>query len=305
MTASSPRIGVIGIGLMGHGIAKNIVAKGQSLSFLKRRSAPDAGADLIALGGVELLSPREVAAASDIVILCVTGSPEVEAVCFGSNGIIESARRGLVVIDTSTAEPTSTAALRDRFAQHGVEFVDAPLARTPVEAELGKLNTMVGATDAVFAQIEPVLKAYCENIFHVGPPGAGHKVKLMNNFIAQAICTATAEAFAAAVKSGVEPKQLVRVVSAGGVNSGLFQAMAKSLDGDMQGLKFQLDNARKDLRYYTHFTESMPLASWLGEAVHQALVQACAMGLGDGMVAELVTAQEMASGVQITPAARA
>ena len=171
MTASSPRIGVIGIGLMGHGIAKNIVAKGQSLSFLKRRSAPDAGADLIALGGVELLSPREVAAASDIVILCVTGSPEVEAVCFGSNGIIESARRGLVVIDTSTAEPTSTAALRDRFAQHGVEFVDAPLARTPVEAELGKLNTMVGATDAVFAQIEPVLKAYCENIFHVGPPG--------------------------------------------------------------------------------------------------------------------------------------
>jgi len=305
MTASSPRIGVIGIGLMGHGIAKNIVAKGQSLSFLKRRSAPDAGADLIALGGVELLSPREVAAASDIVILCVTGSPEVEAVCFGSNGIIESARRGLVVIDTSTAEPTSTAALRERFAQHGVEFVDAPLARTPVEAELGKLNTMVGATDAVFAQIEPVLKAYCENIFHVGPPGAGHKVKLMNNFIAQAICTATAEAFAAAVKSGVDPKQLVRVVSAGGVNSGLFQAMAKSLDGDMQGLKFQLDNARKDLRYYTHFTESMPLASWLGEAVHQALVQACAMGLGDGMVAELVTAQEMASGVQITPAARA
>ena len=304
MTVAPARIGVIGIGLMGHGIAKNIVAKGQPLSFLKRRSAPDAGADLVALGGVELLSAREVAAASDIVILCVTGSPEVESVCFGTDSIVEAARRGLIVIDTSTAEPTSTAALRERFAQHGVEFVDAPLARTPVEAELGKLNTMVGATDAVFAQIEPVLRMYCENIFHVGPPGAGHKVKLMNNFIAQAICTATAEAFAAAVKSGVDPKQLARVVSAGGVNSGLFQAMARSLDGDMQGLKFQLDNARKDLRYYTHFTESMPLASWLGEAVHQALVQACAMGLSDGMVAALVTAQEKANGVKITPVAQ-
>jgi 3-hydroxyisobutyrate dehydrogenase-like beta-hydroxyacid dehydrogenase len=146
-----------------------------------------------------------------------------------------------------------------------------------------------------------VLKAYCENIFHVGPPGAGHKVKLMNNFIAQAICVATAEAFAASVKSGVDPKQLVRVVSAGGVNSGLFQAMAKTLDGDMQGLKFQLDNARKDLRYYTHFTESMPLTSWMGEAVHQSLVQACALGLGDGMVAELVTAQERVNGVKIKP----
>ena len=101
--------------------------------------------------------------------------------------------------------------------------------------------------------------------------------------------------------SGVDPKQQVRVVSAGGVNSGLFQAMAKTLDGDMGGLKFQLDNARKDLRYYTHFTESMPLTGWMGEAVHQTLVQACALGLGGGMVAELVTAAERVNGVKITP----
>ena len=301
MSNPLPRVGFIGIGLMGHGIAKNIASKGFALTFLKRRSVPDAGADLIALGANEVGTAREVAAASDVILLCVTGSPDVESACFGADGIAESARAGMMVVDTSTAEPTSTQMLRERFAALGVEFVDAPLARTPVEAELGKLNTMVGATDAVFAQLEPVLKAYCEHIFHVGPPGAGHKVKLMNNFIAQAICVATAEAFAASVKSGVDPKQLVRVVSAGGVNSGLFQAMAKTLDGDMQGLKFQLDNARKDLRYYTHFTESMPLTSWMGEAVHQSLVQACALGLGDGMVAELVTAQERVNGVKITP----
>ncbi len=301
MSNSAPRIGFIGIGLMGHGMAKNIAAKGFKLTFLKRRNAPDAGADLIALGASEVATPREVAVASDIVILCVTGSPDVEGVSFGPDGISSAARNGLLVVDTSTAEPTSTAMVRARFAAIGIEFVDAPLARTPVEAELGKLNCMVGASEASFARLEPVLKAYCENIFHVGPPGAGHKVKLMNNFIAQAICTATAEAFAAAVKSGVDPKQLVRVVSAGGVNSGLFQAMAKTLDGDMGGLKFQLDNARKDLRYYTHFTESMPLTSWLGEAVHQTLVQACAMGLGDAMVAALVTAAERVNGVKITP----
>ncbi len=298
---ATPRVGLIGIGLMGHGMAKNIVAKGFPLTFLRRRSLPDAGNDLVQLGGQVVDTPREIAATSDVVILCVTGSPEVESVCFGVNGIAEAARAGLIVIDTSTAEPTSTAALRERFAALGVEYVDAPLARTPVEAELGKLNTMVGATNEIFSKIEPVLNAYCENIFHVGPPGAGHKIKLMNNFIAQAICAATAEAFAAAVKSGVDPKQLVRVVSAGGVNSGLFQAMAKTLDGDMGGLKFQLDNARKDLRYYTHFTETMPLTSWMGEAVHQSLVQACALGLGDGLVAELVTAAERLNGVKITP----
>ena len=301
MANVSLRVGFIGIGLMGHGMAKNIASKGFALTFLKRRSVPDAGADLVALGAIEVGTAREVAAASDIIILCVTGSPDVESMCFGANGIAEATRAGMMVVDTSTAEPTSTQVLRERFKAVGVEFVDAPLARTPVEAELGKLNTMVGATDAAFATLEPVLKAYCENIFHVGPPGAGHKVKLMNNFIAQAICTATAEAFAASVKSGVDPKQLVRVVSAGGVNSGLFQAMAKTLDGDMNGIKFQLDNARKDLRYYTHFTESMPLASWLGEAVHQSLVQACAMGLGDGMLAELVTAQERINSVKIKP----
>lgn len=299
--AAQSRVGLIGIGLMGHGMAKNIAAKGFPLTFLRRRNLPDAGNDLVELGSKSAETPREIAVASDVVILCVTGSPDVESLCFGANGIAEAARAGLIVVDTSTAEPTSTASLRERFAALGVEFVDAPLARTPVEAELGKLNTMVGATDDSFAKIEPVLKAYCENIFHVGPPGAGHKIKLMNNFIAQAICAATAEAFAAAVKSGVDPKQLVRVVSAGGVNSGLFQAMAKTLDGDMGGLKFQLDNARKDLRYYTHFTESMPLVSWMGEAVHQTLVQACAMGLGDGMVAELVTAAERVNGVKITP----
>lgn len=301
MANALPRIGFIGIGLMGHGIAKNIASKGFALTFLKRRSVSDAGADLIALGAVEVATAREVAAASDIIFLCVTGSPDVESSCFGSNGIAEAARAGMMVVDTTTAEPTSTALLRERFKALGIEFVDAPLSRSPVEAELGKLNTMVGATDAVFAQLEPVFKAYCENVFHVGPPGAGHKVKLMNNFIAQAICTATAEAFAASVKSGVDPKQLVRVVSAGGVNSGMFQGMAKTLDGDMDGIKFQLDNARKDLRYYTHFTESMPLTSWIGEAVHQSLVQASALGLGGGMLAELVTAQERLNGVKITP----
>ena len=301
MASSGTRVGFIGIGLMGHGMAKNIVSHGLPLTFLQRRSAPDAGADLIALGAREASSPKYIAAQSDIIILCVTGSPDVESVCFGAGGIAEAARDGMMVVDTTTAEPTSTAIMRERFAKLGVDYVDAPLARTPVEAELGKLNTMVGATAESFAKLEPVLKTYCENIFHVGPPGAGHKVKLMNNFIAQAICTATAEAFAASVKSGVDPKQLVRVVSAGGVNSGLFQAIAKTLDGDMFGIKFQLDNARKDLRYYTHFTESLPLASWLGEAVHQSLVQACALGLGDGMLAGLVTAQERVNGIKITP----
>ena len=123
----------------------------------------------------------------------------------------------------------------------------------------------------MFAQIQPILATYCENIFHVGGPGAGHIVKLLNNFVAQAICTATAEAFTVGAKAGIDPAELVKVISAGPVNNGLFQAMAKTLGGDFAGLKFELDNARKDLRYYTHLAEMVNVPSFVGEAVHQSL----------------------------------
>jgi len=184
-----------------------------------------------------------------------------------------------------------------------VKFVDAPLARTPVEAELGKLNIMVGADDATFAELKPVLAAFCENIIHAGPAGHGIVLKLINNFIAQAICTATAEACAAAVKSGLSLRKLHEVISAGAVNSGLFQMLVGKMleSGDLTGLKFTLVNAAKDLRYYTHFTESMMIPSTIGEAVHQSLVTANALGFGDKYVPSLIEAQEKLAGVTIVP----
>jgi 3-hydroxyisobutyrate dehydrogenase-like beta-hydroxyacid dehydrogenase len=180
-----------------------------------------------------------------------------------------------------------------------VAFVDAPLARTPVEAELGKLNVMVGASDELFAQLKPVIGCFAENVIHVGGPGAGHTIKLLNNFIAQAICTATAEAFAVGQRAGVDLRKLVELVSAGAVNSGLFQAMAKTLTGDLAGLKFELDNARKDLRYYTHLAESLNVPSLVGEAVHQSLALASALGYGGKYVPSLVEAQEKLTGAHI------
>ena len=173
--------------------------------------------------------------------------------------------------------------MREALAKKGVAFVDAPLARTPVEAEQGRLNSMVGADDAMFAKLKPVFAAYCENIIHAGPPGHGIVLKLINNFIAQAICTATAEAVATAAKSGLSIRKLHEVISAGAVNSGLFQMLVGKMleNGDLTGLKFTLSNAAKDLRYYTHFTESLMLPSIIGEAVHQSLVTANALGFGE------------------------
>ncbi len=298
-----PRIGFIGLGLMGHGIAKNLVTKGHPLTVrVNRNRAPLA--DLLAAGAKEVKTNADVARDADIVFLCVTGAPQVEEIINGKDGVASVARKGLMVVDTSTSEPATTAAMRDALAAKGTRFVDAPLARTPVEAELGKLNIMVGADDATFAELKPVLAAFCENIIHAGPAGHGIVLKLINNFLAMAIANASAEACAAAAKSGLSIAKLHEVVSAGAVNSGIFQMLVgKMLGGDLGGLKFTLVNAMKDLRYYTHMAESLPVSSIMGEAVHQSLVNANLLGFGDKYIASLLEAQEKLNGVKIVPRA--
>jgi len=297
-----PRIGFVGVGLMGHGIAKNLVAKGFPLALRVHRNRK-AAEDLLAAGASEAASYAELARNADIVILCVTGAPQVEEVVLGPDGIAGAAPQGLIVVDTSTSEPATTTRMREVLAEQNVRFVDAPLARTPVEAEQGRLNIMDGADDATFAELQPTFAAFCENIVHAGPPGHGIVLKLINNFLAQAICTASAEACAAAAKSGLSIRKLHQVVSAGAVNSGLFQMIVGRMleAGDLSGLKFTLQNAAKDLRYYTHFTEAMMLPSIVGEAVHQSLVTANALGLGDKYVASLIEAQEKLTGLAIVP----
>ncbi len=296
-------IGFIGAsGLMGHGMAKNLLAKGHALHLTVHRNR-ERVADLIAAGAIERATPAALAADCEIVFLCVTGSPQVETAIAGQDGLLAGAKgkTGLLIVDCSTSEPDSTARLRAACAAAGTMLVDAPLARTPVEAELGKLNVMVGADDATFARLEPVLKSFAENVIHVGGPGAGHTIKLLNNFIAQAICTATAEAFAVGARAGIDLNKLVELISAGIVNSGIFQAMAKTLKGDLGGIKFELDNARKDVRYYTHLAESLAIPSVVGEAVHQSLVFASALGYGKKFVPSLVEAQEQLTGAKLVP----
>ena len=285
-------IGFIGAsGLMGHGMAKNLLREGHELRLVVHRNR-ERVADLLAAGAIEAPDAATLGAGCDLAIVCVTGSPEVEAVLSGDAGLLARACAGLAIVDCSTSEPASTAVLRERCARVGVTLVDAPLARSAADAERGTLNVMVGASDADFARVEPVLRCFAENLFHVGGPGAGHTVKLLYNFIAQAICTATAEAFAVGARAGVDLDQLVALGSVGAVNSGLFQAMAKALAGDLAALPFALDNARKDIRYYTHLGETHAVPTTVGDAVHQALTLASALGHGAKFVPSLLEAQE-------------
>src|SRR6185369_1808525 len=160
-----------------------------------------------------------------------------EEIVNGKDGLASTAQKGLIVIDTSTSEPSTTSKMRDELAAKGVLFVDAPLARTPVEAEQGRLNIMVGADDATFDKLKPVLGAFCENIIHAGPPGHGLVLKLINNFLSLSIATSTAEAVATAAKAGISITKLHELVSAGGINSGIFQMLIGKMlqGGDLTG----------------------------------------------------------------------
>ena len=291
------RIGFIGIGLMGHGMAKNLLAKGHALAFLAHRNRGNLD-DLLKLGAREVKSPAEVAGESDVVILCVTGTPQVEANVYG--GLLDASRKGQIVVDCSTSIPESTDRIRADFAKKSVRFVDAPLARTPVQAEEGKLNCMVGADAVTLAEIRPVLEKFCENIFHVGGPGTGHKIKLVYNFVAMAHAAITCESIAACAKVGISLENFFQLVSAGGANSNMFQMLVpKALKGDLTGLMFTLGNAKKDIGYYQQMIAAAPMAGPMGAALHQVLVQANALGLGEKFVPSLIEAHEKVNGIRV------
>ena len=257
MSIDKPRVGFIGLGLMGHGMAKNLVAKGFPLTVRVHRNRKPAE-DILAAGAREASTNAELARNSDVVILCVTGSPQVEEIVYGESGILGVAREGLTVIDTSTAEPESTAKIRSDLAAKRTVYVDAPLARTPKEAEEGRLNTMVGADEATFARLKPVFSAYCENVIHAGPPGHGHMLKLINNFMAMSIATASAEACAACAKSGVSIKKLHEVISAGAVNSGIFQLIVGKMLGPAAVVPYARNLTDVELEALWKYLRSIP-----------------------------------------------
>ncbi len=297
MTAA---VGIAGLGLMGSGIAKNILAAGYSLLVVghKRRSRID---DLVQRGARELQTYRELAERSDLIILCVTGSPEVEGILYSKDGLLEGIRKDTIVIDCSTSEPGSSERIANSLKELGASLVDAPLARTPDDAQAGRLNTMVGASIEDFQRVEPVMQQFCENIFHMGPVGSGHKTKLIYNFITMGYAAIISEAFCACAATEVDLQKFSDVVASGGANSGIFQLIApKAIEsGDCSGLNFSMANAAKDLRYYNRMMDAVPLAGNVGRAVQHALIQGLNLGYADGLVGDLLRVQEKLNGVQI------
>ena len=297
-------IGFIGLGLMGHGMAKNIVEKGFALTVMAHRNRAPIE-DLVARGATEVKSIREIAERSSIVFICVTGSREVEALIRGKDGLAAHLKRGSVIVDTSTADPTSTVALAEELAAAGIALADAPLGGTPVQAAEGKLSAMVGATPETFARIKPVLETWAgAKIVHLGGVGDGHKMKLLNNFVSLGYAAIYAEAMTLATKAGLSPEIFDSVLRGSRMDCGFYQTfMGYTIEGNREAHKFTLANAYKDLTYLESMADAVKLVNPVGNAVKNSFGMAVSTG-GNGpenYVPHLPEYVGRASGIDMTP----
>jgi len=283
-----PTIGFIGLGLMGSAMVNRLLDLNYPLNVLGNRSRERIEA-AIARGATELSSAKEIAEKSDIVMLCMGTSKHVESRVFGDDGVLSGVKEGAIVIDFGTSQPESTQKIGEALNKVGARYMDAPLGRTPAHALDGLLNIMAAGDEADFKEVEPVLQDLGENVYHLGALGCGHTLKLINNFFAMTVATAMSEAFAMADKAGIERGQLYDVMSAGPAHSPMMDFVkANAVDGDPEKLGFAIENACKDLTYFTAMAESLNAPSFIGPATKQALTQATENGFGGKNVPVMV-----------------
>ena len=272
------RIGFVGVGLMGHGMARNLLAAGHPLTVIAHRNRVPVE-ELVGQGAVEAADLAELARGSDVVHICAPGSPQVEAVV---GVLLEEMAEGGVIVDCSTSNPVSTEALVMRAEAAGLHWVDAPLGGTPAQAETGELAAMVGARDEVFARIEPVLATWAATIRHVGGPGAGHKMKLLNNFLAMGYGALYAEALALAEKAGIGTETFDGVIRGSRMDCGFYQTfMGYAVEGNREAHKFTLTNALKDMAYLAAMADGAEVANPIQAAIKNSYAMAVNTG-GDG-----------------------
>lgn len=282
------KTGMIGVGLMGHGIARNVLRRGgHELTFLSHAGNQPVD-ELLSLGATAVDTPAAVAAASEVVILCVTGSPQVEAVLTGPDGVLTGLRPGTVVVDCSTALPESTLRMAAAVQAAGGVMIDAPMTRTAKFAHEGKLNLLLGGDAAVIERIRPVLASFTEDTPHVGAIGAGHRLKLLHNFVSVGFMALLAEAAAQAADGGVEAEALVSVLRAGGGGSVALDRMAPFiLGGSADSLPFSISNALKDFDYYLGMSQQAGARHQIADGVRTALNDAVEAGNGASYLPEL------------------
>ncbi len=279
------QIGLIGAGLMGHGIAVNLLKHGHGVAVMVHRNR-DPIIELLARGAAEAKDLGQLARDATIILLCLPSSKVVEETV---NRLRPHLRPRHILIDTGTSDPEVTRRLVRELAHMGVSFADAPLTGGPEQAETGHLGVLCGADAKSFTAIAPVLKCFATTVRHVGPPGSGHTAKLISNYLVTGMIALVTEAFGAARKAEIDWRDLYEAMLNGSGNSGVLRKMVSpALEGDFDGYRFSIANAAKDIGYYADLAEKLGCDSPLMEAVAEVFADAVETGHGGRNVSHLL-----------------
>jgi 3-hydroxyisobutyrate dehydrogenase len=239
------RVGFVGLGTMGASMAANLLRAGASLSVWNR--TPGRATGLLAMGAREEGSPARVAATADVVVICVSDTPDVEAVLFGSGGLAEGLRPGSLVVDCSTISPVATREMGARLTAIGVGMVDAPVSGGSEGARLGTLTIFAGGSAADVTRAMPVLEAMGRTITHMGGPGSGQAAKAVNQVILCGVYLGVAEGIVLGQRAGLDPNLLVQALSGGAAQSWVLANRARNMIDDTYPLGFKMALHRKDV----------------------------------------------------------
>ena len=282
------RIGFVGLGLMGSAMVGRLQDCNYQLTVLgnKDRTGLD---QALARGALEAASGVDLAKQSDVIMLCMGTSDQVEERILGEQGIISGLSSGKIIIDFGTSLPSSTKEISSKIADTGAVILDAPLGRTPHHAKDGLLNIMASGDKDAFDAVRTILENLGENVFYLGDLGTGHTIKLMNNFFGMTIANAMAEVFAVADAASVSRETVYKVISAGPLHSSMMDFIsAFGLEGDKSKLEFAIKNAFKDVSYYRLMTQNLGINSIMSESASKALSQANDDGYANAMVCEMI-----------------
>jgi 3-hydroxyisobutyrate dehydrogenase-like beta-hydroxyacid dehydrogenase len=289
-------IGIIGLGNMGGRIARRLLDGGEAV--LGHDLDPERAAEV----GVEpASSPAAVAAGADVVLLSLPDSRVIEAVVCGEDGLEAQARAGQVVVDLSTAAPSSTRALHERLAARGVSYLDAGISGGAAAAEAGTLTIMVGGDPDALDRVRPVLAHAAEQVHHMGASGNGHVAKLLNNFLNGVSLAATAEVMVAARKAGLDLRRLLEVLNtSSGVNFATLHRFPRIVEGDYLEGGLTSNLMAKDLMLYLDLVRELEVTSLTGPPSLAAFHLAAALGYGDEISNRVVDALgDISGGVRI------
>jgi 3-hydroxyisobutyrate dehydrogenase len=269
------KVGFAGLGTMGSAMAANLARAGFPLTVWNR--TPGRAEELKSLGATEAASPRELASASELVVTCVTDSPQMAEVVFGADGLAEGLAAGSVLIDCSTISPASARELGRRLEDLGVAMLDAPVSGGSEGAVAGTLTIMVGGDPVVLERASDVLHAMGRTITHIGPLGSGQVAKAVNQVILCGTYLGVAEGVVLAMKAGLDPERVVGALAGGAAGSWILQNRSGRMIDDAYPLGFKLALHRKDVAI------ALELARSVGAVLP---VAALAATLEDGLIAK-------------------